>query len=192
MMSSWCNPFEQRETLVNLCSGVEATKEVQNDLLEARAKGERAFNIFLTDRIKSSSVSFYDPIRRLSLKTFHDLKMKETVKFKEKSLTIAAERSIFARMLIIAKCRPEISLKHVLSFSLGPIPWSLGLPDGGLVKTVKSKLLGTIESSASIVTHEFPRTSAMIYDGMVIFQQRENVKLANFGDVSEFILRLIL
>ena len=61
---------------------------------------------------------------------------------KEKSTTIVAERIFFARLLIIAMSQESLSLGFVLGFSLSPIPWSLGLPDGGMVKTCKSRILG--------------------------------------------------
>ena len=61
---------------------------------------------------------------------------------KEKSTIIAAERSLFGRLLILAKFGQSLSLEFVLGFSLSPIPWSLGLPDGGMVNTCKSRLLG--------------------------------------------------
>lgn len=142
IMSNWGNPFETRESLVNISSGVEASDEVKRDLIEAELKGESSVQEFSKKRLKSSEVSFYDPIKRLSLKTFSDMKIKKTIKLKEKSVTLAVERSIFGRLLAVAKDREGLSLQKVLSYSLSPIPWCFGLPDGGLVKTVKSKLLG--------------------------------------------------
>ena len=127
---------------MNLSSGVEATVDVTTDLLLAQSVGENAFNEFIKDRLQSTKTSFYDPVKRRGLKTFSSMKVKKVVKVKEKSVTIAAERSIFGRLLVIAKDREGLSLKVVLSYSLSPIPWCFGLPDGGLVKTVKSKLLG--------------------------------------------------
>jgi hypothetical protein len=37
-------------------------------------------------------------------------------------------------------------LREILTYSLGPIPWSLATADGSFVKTVKSKLLDAIEN----------------------------------------------
>ena len=141
VLSNWGNPFDYRESLINLCSGIEAPKNIENDLLNAESIGVAALNDFLDNRIKSSKVSFYDPIKKASLKSFNHLKVKKVINSKERSVTIAAERSIFGRLLVVAKNRQGLSLKEVLSYSLSPIPWSLGLADGGLVKTVKSKLL---------------------------------------------------
>jgi len=139
-MAAWGNPLLQRDSLVNLCSGKEATEEIKNDLLNAESTGEEAFQEFMRDRIQSTNVPFYDPIKRVGLKSFKDLTVKKTVSTKSKQVVIAAERSIFGRLLI-AKDREGLSLKEVLSYSLSPIPWCFGQPDGSLVKTVKSKLL---------------------------------------------------
>ena len=57
---------------------------------------------------------------------------------------------MFGKLLIIAQQRQEVSMKEVLSYSLSPIPWSLALPDGVLVKTVKSKLLYVITKYTTI------------------------------------------
>lgn len=78
----------------------------------------------------------------MKLKTFKDTKVKKAVQAKDRAVTIAAERSLFAKLLIIARTRSSVSLQTVLQYSLSPIPWSLGLADGGLVKTCKSKLFG--------------------------------------------------
>ena len=143
VLQNWGNPFDDsRSSLINICSGIEASPEIKSDLLTAEAVSESCFESFWTDRIQSSNVPFYDPIKKLKLKSFTNLRVKKIINLKSKTLTIAAERSMFARLLIVARSRESLSLKEILIYSLSPIPWSLGLPDGGLVKTPKSKLLG--------------------------------------------------
>ena len=143
VLKNWGNPFDvSRSSLINICSGIEASTEIKKDLLTAESVGESCFQSFLADRLKSSNVPFYDPIKKLKLKSFADLKVKKIVNSKSKTLPIAAERSMFGRLLIVARSRDSLSLKEILNYSASPIPWSLGLPDGGLVKTPKSKLLG--------------------------------------------------
>ena len=57
----------------------------------------------MRDRINSSIVSFYVAIKRNELKSFKDLVIKSIIKTKAKQVTIAAERRIFGRLLVIAK-----------------------------------------------------------------------------------------
>lgn len=142
VLSNWGNPFQHRESLINISSGIQASEAVQKDIIEAKAIGESCCVAFITKRLKSTEVSFYDPIKRLSLETFASLKVKKSIKLKGKNVTLSAERNIFGRLHAIAKDRDGLSLQQVLTYSLSPIPWCFGLPDGGLVKTVKSKLLG--------------------------------------------------
>ena len=78
-----------------------------------------------------------------NLSKFKHMAVKLVINPKEKSATITAEKNLFGRFLILSKSYESLSLKFVLGFSLSPIPWSLGLPDGGgMVKTCKSRLLG--------------------------------------------------
>ena len=102
-MENWRLPFDQRDSLINICSGVEAPNDVKEDLLKAEQQGENAMKTFVKNRIESSSLSFYESIKRLSLKTFHDMKKKKSVKVKEKIITLAAERNIFGRLLVVVK-----------------------------------------------------------------------------------------
>lgn len=137
------NPFEFRDSLVNLCSGIEATPDVTNDLLNALEFGETASDTFAKERAKTKS--FYAPIRKLNLKTFKHMIIKKTLDLKGTTYSIAAERNLFGRLLVLAKTRASITMEQLFTFSLSPIPWTFGLADGGLVKTCKSKLLGMIQ-----------------------------------------------
>ena len=77
ILASWGNPFNFRQSLVHLFSGVEAALDVQRDLLTAEESGQSALMSFVTDRIQSNNVSFYDRIKRLSLKTFKSMAVKK-------------------------------------------------------------------------------------------------------------------
>lgn len=48
--SSFGNPFDRREFLLNLCSGVEASTVVANDLLNAATIGKTASEAFTDER----------------------------------------------------------------------------------------------------------------------------------------------
>lgn len=141
VLTSWGSPFEHRDALINIASGLEASEIVAKDLSGALEKGRAAMNNFIDNRIKSSSISFYAPIKQLALKTFSTMTIKKTLKINDKTVTLAAERSLFGRLLVLAQNGNGLTLKQVLQYSLSPIPWALGLPDESMVKTGKSKLL---------------------------------------------------
>ncbi len=92
---------------------------------------------------------------------------------------------------VISEKRQSVSMKDVLRYSLGPIPWCLALPDGGLVKTVKSKLLNVVEVGLETVASA-PMGSVVFYDGMVLLQQLDGIQLDTFGEMSQHVLERIL
>ena len=187
---TWGNPFDDSCSLVNLASGLKAPDDVQKDLLEARSRGEFALGQFVEKRIRTNDTCFYDPIKRCKLKTFATMKAKKICKVNEKAATIRAERGMFAKLLVIREKRDTVSMKELISYSLGPIPWSLALPDGGLVKTVKSRLLYALEANVPHL-ETLPEGTTFIFDGMVILQQLNTSHLDTFGDISDFIFKRI-
>ncbi|CAB4021755.1 Hypothetical predicted protein [Paramuricea clavata] len=127
----------------------------------------------------------------MKLKTFAAMKVKKSCTVKDRSLTLKADRHIFARLLVIRGKR-DVSLKEVLTYSLGPIPWSLATADGSFVKTVKSKLLDAIEKDVvDSIVDTLPDNCVRIFDGMVIIQQMASLSLARFGEISEYVLKRI-
>ena len=79
-----------------------------------------------------------------------------------------ADRTLFARLAVVAQSR-SLDMRSVLHCELGPVPWSLATPDGGLVKTDKSCLLHLLESGTQPV-EDVPPMAAMILDGMAVLQ----------------------
>ena len=86
-----------------------------------------------------------------------------------KDVIIQADRSFFARILILQEKR-SISRRELLKYSLGPIAWSLATPEGSIYKSVKSKLLNVLEDRISVLGTILPK-AARIYDEMCIIQQ---------------------
>ena len=60
-------------------------------------------------------------------------------------------------------------MRSVLHYELGPVPWSLATPDGGLVKTDKSCHLHLLESGTQPV-EDVPPMAALILDRMAVLQ----------------------
>lgn len=166
---NWINPFTVREQseIVHLATGATATTEIKEDLLGAYEKGEKAFTVFLEERLETSSTPFHDAISAMKLKRFKDLSAK-SVKVGSKEIVLKADRALFARLLIMAQ-RRAIDLRQLFSYSLGPIPWSLASTDGTPAKTVKSKLLHLIESGVK-PTESTPLDAAWLVDGMAVLQ----------------------
>ena len=81
-------------------------------------------------------------------KTFSALKTKQSCTIEDKTKTLKADQDVFARLLVICgKC--DVSLRAVLKYSLGPIPWFMATADGAFVRTVKSNLLDAVEKDVA-------------------------------------------
>ena len=146
---------------------------------------------FIEKRIESCKEDLFAPIPKMTLNTFSLMKTKKTCRVKDQNITIKADRDIFARLLVICGKR-EVSLRDVLTYSLGPIPWSLAMADGSLAETNKAKMLAAIEKEADEpCVNEIPDDCVRVYDGMVVIQQTPSTSLETFGDISKYVLERI-
>ena len=135
------NPFEPSEELASLSSGCVVTETIKSDLLAAKEKGTEALTAF--DRLLSDSIGFLDPLPKLRLGTFRDAQ-KTTVSKEGRAVILRTDRKLFARLLVIGQSR-KMDLWQLLVHELGPLPWSLALFDGVLVKTNKAALSKLLE-----------------------------------------------
>ena len=109
-----------------MSSGQQILEDVKQDLLNARKIGEKQLKEFIDNRILSDKVGFYEPIKRLKLKTFTSLKVKKTTKVKEKEHTIESSLKMFSRFIILQEKR-NISIREVLNYELGALPLSIAV-----------------------------------------------------------------
>ena len=151
-IESWVNPFKSRnatEPLVNIASAVKATDSITDDLRTAEKKGNAAFVSFVEKRLKSNEIDYlYAPLSKSNLQTFGNLVNSMTVKSTATAVVVKADRGWFARMVVIAHHR-QMNMQEVLTYPLGPLPWSLATADGAPTKTAKSALLHILEERAS-------------------------------------------
>lgn len=119
-----------------------APSKIEQDLLAAKAIGEKAYEIFRVERLESqpAKTKFHDTIPKAKLQTFIDLNKKVQVKSKtSKEIILKADRNLFAQMTLIAENR-KLQMRELLSHPLGPLPWALSSADGSLRKTNKAAL----------------------------------------------------
>lgn len=186
--SSWINPFDIEPCdLVCLSTGVAAPADVCNDLLKARVKGEEAYKL-QSERLERGS-GFYDPIKKLKLKTFADMKKVTVIKGTNKEIILKADNRVFGHMLLIAQNR-KLDMQEVLCYPLGQKPWALANADGTLKKTGKSSLGKHIEKEMA-TTDTVSGRRATIVDAMGIVQKVHGEQLT-FDELSDRILKQIL
>ena len=184
------NPWKQDAAFTSLSTGIEATAEVCDDLLQAKTKGNQAANDFVVNRCSSNpTLDYFDQMKKVKLKSFKDLKAVRKVRNKDLVLPLRMDRDIFARMALLGQFR-QIDMKVVFSYPLGPLPWSLADPYGLPRKTSKAKLSQQLERGIT-VTEKYPEDATSIFDGMAVLQKLKIPSGATFHLVSERVFELV-
>ena len=178
------NPWSNDGDLINLSTGITATLDVREDLLKAREKGQAAMRSFVTSRCLSDpSKDFFDPLKKMNLKSFKSLKAVTKVRTKDILLPLQMDRALFSRMALLGQFR-KINMKTVFTYPLGPLPWSLADPYGLPRKTCKSKLSQQLEKHVK-VTETYPDKSTSIFDGMAVLHKLKIPTGVTFDVVSD-------
>ena len=101
-----------------------STLWVRDDLLQANAKGKSACKEFVFQRCSSIATSdFFDPLKKLKLKSFKELKTVTKVRAKDVVLPIRLDREVFRRMALLGQFR-KIDMRLVFTHPLGPLAWA--------------------------------------------------------------------
>jgi len=75
------------------------------------------------------TANFLDPLRKIKLRSFKDLKTIAEIRTKDLVLPLQMDQALFARMAQPGQFR-KIDMKTVLTFPFGTLPWSLADPYG--------------------------------------------------------------
>ena len=84
-----------------------------------------------------------------------------------------------------------MDLRQLLVHELGPLPWSLALFDGALVKTNKATLPKLPEDGVESLQCLPPQTTAVIIDAMAMLQTLNKIP-ERFSQLAEMIFKRIL
>ena len=175
------NPFDNDyQGLVHLSSGAVATSTVTDDMKTMLERGESAAVEFMQSNIIGEEPNIYTTIKKTRLQTFSSIGKKVTSKSKKGQIVaLKNSKMLFAKMLLIARSR-NVEIEEVLKFSLRPYPHPLATNERDLVKTVKAKLLNTIEDEVQGGSVDLPDgDKAYILDAMAILET-----LSTFGELA--------
>ena len=139
--------------LMNISTGMHATREVQDSLLSAVNEGEKKFRNLVNSALSvGQSVSFYRPISKSKLKTFEHMNAKTSLKCKSGEIITGHinPEIVFRCALVLANSRDDVTIDNILSHPVGPIPVSMFHEDGTMRKSCKSDLVKQFEN-------EFPQ-----------------------------------
>ena len=187
----FCSPWNRDVVhLISLSTGISATPEVRDDLLQGNEKGKSASRKFVEQRCSSDeSVPFFDPLPKLKLKSFKNLKAVTKVRSKDAVIPIKLDRDVFARMALLGQFR-KIDMRLVFTYPLGPLPWALADPYGLPRKTNKAKLAQQLEKQV-VIKDCYPLDATSIYDGMAELQKFKPPPGATFAVVAESLFAML-
>ena len=184
------NPFDLSEAskedpvqLRNIATGLVMPHDAAEQLVDCFSTGAEEAKKFRRQRMDSDEVSFWSKIS----KTFASLAKTNQIKCAdEKIITISADRNLFGRLLIAAKCR-DVDVKEVLRYELSTVPFALAHADGALRKTTKSVLMAEVERECQAQGRlpESALSTAFIFDAMALVQTLKSAGSRTFGDLAE-------
>ena len=109
------NPFqEESEDLFNIVTKAVVSEKTKNDLCNHTKIGIKLFNDFVRDRITSGKLGLWSPMKKQRLSTWRKVGKEFKVKAAGKIIERKEDRSLFARMMVVCKSRPEINMKDAI------------------------------------------------------------------------------
>ena len=139
------NPFVYKgEDLISISSGCFAPKYTRDHLITSYSIEQNGANAFVEDRMTCQTEKTLNAIKIIILKTFSTVVKTLIAIIRSETVSVKASSDMFNRLLIISKSR-YIDLEELLSYTLCPVPMSLGTTNEKPCKTVKVKLMHELE-----------------------------------------------
>lgn len=201
------NPFASTEDhLMNFITKAIMPNTVAVDILNCVNIGEAEYRKFVSERIEGQK-NLWDKMTKLKLQTWKDASKATKVKLPTKEIELKESRSLFARLLISARARPEIDLEEVIgNYEFSCVPRSLCSADGSLLQcSDKSKLLPLLEAlpKTDVVSGDeaggnipVPETTAdkgaskaIIIDAMAMVQERSAHTVKTCSEFADLFLQ---
>ena len=140
-IQSFLNPFDvpDKENLYCISSGAPAPTAVEKDMMAAESIEKQAKEIFIKKRLHIKE-RFFDPVKKLKLKTFQSGAMKVKVRTAEnKIITFKQHSSVAIQLLVKSQTHGQVSIEELMKYPMSPVPYSLGTPDGYMTRIDKAK-----------------------------------------------------
>ena len=180
------DPFKyEGEKLIGISSGFVVPNDVEKEINSAYDNGVRCFERFQENRMKGNTEKVFDPIKKNKLKTFVDTFKPTKTSSTSDTVLLRASLEMVNCLLIVGQIR-NVNLRELLSYSMTPVPLSLGTENGTLCKTDKSRLMHHLQEDKFLV-NDMPPGLALIIDGMAFIQQMQNIP-STFGQLAKKIL----
>lgn len=154
-INRFTNPFsEESEDLFNLVTKVVMPEKVKEDLCQQSVIGSTMLCRFVEDRIKSNKCSIWSLMKKRKLNTWKSTTKTLKVKINENVVELKEDRSLFARMCLVAKSRPEIDLKEAIGqYEFNLVPRSMFAADGSMLHCPSKSVLMNILEKLNSTPH---------------------------------------
>ena len=128
---------------------------IKKDICDQPIIGQRLFDTFVTECIKTGKTNIWSTIKKRKLGTWKTNAKKITISTKGKLVELREDRSLFARLLVVCRTRPEIDLKETIGiYELSVVPRSLFAADGTMLRcSRKSALMPILEKLPSAASN---------------------------------------
>ena len=124
ILEKMVNPFDtspsdgDKMPLVNIATGTVAPPDVTLSLLTANKEGRTKMEEFVEERFISGKKDFWDPVKKMNVKTFASLnKPLKLTKEKQTLKSIKIDRQVYSRLLVVSINR-DVDLEEVHSYEL--------------------------------------------------------------------------
>ncbi|KAK3742603.1 hypothetical protein QZH41_006382 [Actinostola sp. cb2023] len=143
---SFTNPFtEESDDLFNLVTKVVMPEKAKHDVCNQGQIGLKLFEAFVGDRIQSNKVNVWAPMKKNKLTTWKSTSKEVKIKAGETVYELKEDRSLFARMMLACKSRPEINIKEAVGcYEFSVVPRSMFAADGTMIHCAQKSVLMSI------------------------------------------------
>ncbi|CAH1154560.1 unnamed protein product [Phaedon cochleariae] len=102
------------------------TESIQNDTTRMSEKGLQMYSIFKQERIESDTSNLWAPMTKANLYLCSKANKVVSTKVSDSVIQLKADRSLFTRLLIVSRSRPDIDLQQCLSdYEFSAVPRSM-------------------------------------------------------------------
>ena len=182
-ITSFVNPFriDDTDNLYCVSSGVKTPAEIEIDILTAEQVGRAQKESFIEERLECNE-SFFNPIKKVNLKTMANVC--------KKTLVTSKQNKGFQLPIKAQAMNRNIDLEKVMKHQLTPVPSCFGSADGFLGKTNKAK--GMQYVTKAVEDSSLPNLSEtlVIVDGNAVFHSLSDIP-PNFREIAFTIFYMV-
>ena len=100
--------------LINIVTKTVIPEEVEKDILNYDKIGDLTCKKFVEERTVRAEVNLWSPLKKLNLKTWKSAQNMVRHQLEDNIVELKEDTSLFARLLIVARSRPEITLQEAI------------------------------------------------------------------------------